>query len=52
MRDEIKKELKNGTAIEVSLDDAKVEGSIGLIAEKDEYLSFATKKLIEYIRAE
>ena len=50
LKDEIKEELENGEALEVKLKGINSQGSIGIIALNDEFLGFATKKLIEYIK--
>ena len=50
IRDEVKKEIKSGEVIEVKLEDARNNGSIGIIALNDELATFATKKLIKYIK--
>lgn len=50
IRDEVEKEIKLGEVIEVNLEAARNNGSIGIIALNDEFATFATKKLIKYIK--
>ena len=50
IKDEIQKEIENEDAIIVNIKDAIVKESIGVIALKDELQTYATKKLIEYMK--
>lgn len=50
IKDEVKEELENGELVEVQLEEARSEGSIGIVALEDKFSTFATKKLIEYIK--
>ena len=50
IRDEIEEELKSGDAIEVKLKDARINGSIGVVTLKKELATFATNKLLEYMK--
>ena len=50
IKDEVREELVNGDIVEVKLDEARSEGSIGIISLNDEFSTFATKKLIKYIK--
>lgn len=50
IKDEVKKELEKGDIVEVKLEDARSEGSIGIVSLEDKLSTFATKKLIKYIK--
>lgn len=50
IKDEVKDELESGELVEVQLEDARSEGSIGIISLEDKFSTFATKKLIKYIK--
>lgn len=49
MRDEVKNEIDSKEIIEIKNKDLKIEGSIGVITMNDNFISFATKKLLEYM---
>ena len=50
IRDEVENEIKKGDIIEVNLKESKCKGSIGIICLDDKLTTFATKKLIQYIK--
>lgn len=50
IKDEVKEELESGELVEVQLEEARSEGAIGIVALEDKFSTFATKKLIEYIK--
>ena len=50
IKDEILEELKSGKVIEIDIQDAIIEKTIGAITLKEELQTFATKKLIEYMK--
>jgi len=50
IKDEISKELKRGDAIEVKINGASIKGAIGAITMNKEFSTFATRKLLEYIK--
>ncbi len=49
IRDEVEKELKSGEFVAVNLEEAKLEGSIGIVTLNNQFENFATQKLSEYI---
>ena len=50
LRKEVEDEIKNGKIIEINLKDAKVKGAVGAITLNNKFSTFATKKLLEYIK--
>ena len=50
IKDEIKNELKNKKAIEIDVDNATIDCSIGAITLNKRLSTFATKRLLEYIK--
>ena len=50
IKDEILEEVKSGKVIEIDIQDAIIEKTIGAITLKEELQTFATKKLIEYMK--
>jgi len=50
IKEEIMEELEKGEIVEVEFKEARNNGYIGIIALKDKFSTFATKKLIEYIK--
>lgn len=51
IKDEIKEELKRGEVIEIKLPDSRVEGAIGVITLDNKINTFATNKLLEYMKS-
>ncbi len=49
IKDEVKKELKEGKVIAIDLKEARVDGAIGAITFNKDFATFATKKLLEYM---
>ena len=52
IRSEVEKELKSGELVEIELEEARTNGAIGIITLEDKFMSYATKKFIEYIKNE
>lgn len=50
IRDEIENELKKGDIIEIKLEDSIINGSIGAITLNEKLATFATKKLLSYMK--
>ena len=50
MKQLVNEELKTGKLIEIKLPEKSVKSKIGLVTLKNEISSFATKKLVEYIK--
>ena len=50
IKDEIKKELKEGKVIMVDLPNTILKGSVGAVTLNKKYATFATKKLLEYMK--
>ena len=48
-KEEVKKELKSGKLVEIKLKEGKIKGKIGIITADDKFMSYATKKFIEYV---
>lgn len=50
IKDEVKEELQTGKVIEVNIKDAMFKGSIGVMTLNEKFTTFATKKLLEYMK--
>lgn len=50
IRDEIENELKKGDIIEIKLENSIINGSIGAITLNEKLATFATKKLLSYMK--
>ena len=50
MKDEIKKEIESGEVVEVKIDNSTIKGSIGAVTLNKTLATFATRKLLEYIK--
>ena len=50
IKDEIKEELEKGELVEIKIPDFKIEGAIGIITLNKNLSSFATNKLLEYMK--
>lgn len=50
IKDEIKNELEKGDVIEVNIKDAIIKGSIGAMTLNEKFTTYATKKLLEYMK--
>ncbi len=50
IEDEVEDELKKGSVVKVNMENATVEGSVGAITLNEKYATFATKKLLDYIK--
>ena len=50
IKDEIENELEKGDVIEVNIKDSIIKGSIGAMTLNEEFITFATKKLLEYMK--
>ena len=52
IEDEIKKELENGELIKIDIEDSTIRGAVGAIIVNKNYSTYATKKLLEYLKNE
>lgn len=50
IKDEIKEELEKGELVEIKIPDFKIEGAIGIITLNKNLSSYATNKLLEYMK--
>ena len=51
-RDEVKDELESGELVEIKLKETREKGAIGIVTLDKKFMSFATRKFVEYIKKE